>query len=87
MNLGWDQIWGFGVVIVGCVMIFSRNIPIGIEGRHPSFYVKGKLAVFIGVLVIAVGLIVTFDIPRQMRIDSCLDSGGKYDYIGDNCLK
>lgn len=86
MNFGWNQIWGFGVVIVGIVWIFKKDIPIGIEGKTPSFYAKGKIAVALGVLTIILGLTVALEVPKQIKIDRCLDSGGTYDYKKSTCV-
>jgi len=90
MNLGWSQIWGSGVVLFGLVAIKRQNIPVGIEGRPASFYLTGKKAIFVGVIAIFIGLMVFFEIPssliRNLDIDKCLDSGGKWDYFNDKCL-
>lgn len=71
MNFGWNQIWGFGVVIVGIVWILKKDIPVGIEGKGPSFYVKGKFAVGLGILTIMLGLAVAFEVPKQINILNC----------------
>lgn len=85
MNFGWNQIWGFGVVIVGIVWILKKDIPVGIQGKAPSFYVKGKIAVALGILTIILGLTVALEVPKQIEIDRCLDSGGMYDYNKSKC--
>jgi hypothetical protein len=33
----------------GLAMAWGRNIPVGIEGREPSFYIQGKTAIVVGV--------------------------------------
>ena len=86
MTFGFNQIWGSIVIIVGVVWILRKNVPAGIRGRPPSFYVKGKWAVFIGISAIILGLFFALDIPKQIEIDSCLDSGGSYDYEKEECV-
>ncbi len=41
---------------------------------------KRKWAIFIGILIIIFGLALIFDLPKQLKIDRCLDSGGKFNY-------
>jgi hypothetical protein len=86
MHFGWNQIWGFGIVIVGIVWILKKGIPVGIEGKSPSLYVKGKFAVALGILTIMLGLTVALEVPKQIQIDRCLDSGGTYDYDMSTCM-
>ena len=85
MDFGWNQIWGFGVVIVGIVCIFKKNIPVGIEGKAPSFLIKGKIAIALGILTIMLGLTVALEVPKHIEIDRCLDSGGMYNYNKSKC--
>jgi hypothetical protein len=87
MHFGWNQIWGSAVIVVGIVWIFKKNIPIGFELRPPSFYAKGKWAIFLGILAIAFGLFIALEIPKQIKIDRCLDSGGKYNYETNECVR
>ena len=86
VDIPWQQIGGIGVICVGIYWIVRRNVPVGIEGYPSSFYVKGKGAVLLGIVAILVGLIVAMDVPKQWRIDRCLDSGGRYDYERDVCI-
>jgi len=87
MQLGWNQIWGIGVIIVGIIWIIKRNVPIGVELRPPSFYAKGKWAILLGLFAIVLGLFIGLEIPKQIKIDRCLDSGGSYNYKTDKCIK
>jgi hypothetical protein len=85
VEIPWPQIWGIGAIGVGIYWIIRRNVPVGIEGYPSSFYVKGKGAIFMGVVAIIIGLIVAIDLPKQLWIDKCLDSGGRYDYESEVC--
>ena len=87
MHFGWNQIWGSGVIVVGIVWILKKNIPIGFELRPPSFYAKGKWAIILGILAIAFGLFIALEIPKQIKIDHCLDSGGSYNYETNECVR
>ncbi len=46
---------------------------------------KRKWAILIGVFIIAFGLALIFDLPKQLKIDRCLDSGGKFNYELNVC--
>jgi hypothetical protein len=85
MSTGWRLIFGIGLAAVGIYWIFRREVPVGIEGRPPSFHARGIWAVGLGILAIIWGLVVAFDVPRQFEIDSCLDSGGRFDYERGTC--
>jgi hypothetical protein len=87
MQFRWNQIWGMSAIVVGIICIVKRNVPIGFESRPPSFYAKGKWAILLGVLIIILGLFIGLEIPKQMKIDRCLDSGGRYDYKADKCIE
>jgi hypothetical protein len=41
---------GLPMAIGGVVTIRQRSLPVGIEGRPPSFYVRGKAAIVAGLL-------------------------------------
>jgi hypothetical protein len=43
------------------------------------------LAVILGIAAILIGLVVTFDVPRHLQVDSCLDGGGSFDYEKNVC--
>lgn len=87
MRFGWNQIWGTGVIIIGIIWIIRRNVPVGFESRPPSFNAKGKWAILLGVLAIIVGLFIGLEIPKQIKIERCLDSGGSYNFETDKCIK
>jgi hypothetical protein len=86
MNIGWQQFFGFGIAAVGAYWIIKRHVPIGIEGQPPSFHARGWLSVTLGVVGIVIGLVVAFDVPKQIKIDSCLDHGGSVDAQTGQCI-
>lgn len=85
MSTGWRLIFGIGFAAIGICWIIKREIPIGIEGRPPSFHARGIWAVTLGVLAVVFGLVVAFDVPKHLEVDSCLDSGGRFDYEKGIC--
>jgi hypothetical protein len=85
MEIAWPQIWGIIAIGVGIYWIINRDVPVGIEGSPPSFHARGKWAVLLGIVAIIIGLIVALEIPKQIKIDKCLDNGGKYDYENNKC--
>lgn len=85
MSTAWRLIFGIGLAAVGMYWIIKREIPIGIEGRPPSFYARGIWAVGLGILAVVVGLVVALDVPKQLEVDSCLDSGSRFDYVKGVC--
>ena len=85
MNIEWNLIFGIGVILVGVYWIIKRSVPVGIEGRNPSFIAKGKWAVLLGSIAILLGLFVAIDIPKQLKIDKCLDNGGSFNYETNSC--
>lgn len=50
------RVVGVAFMVCGLVQSVERNIPIGIEGREPSFYLRGKLAVVAGLASFALGV-------------------------------
>jgi hypothetical protein len=54
----WPRIGGVGMVVVGVVWIRRRSVGVGIEGREPAFFVKGRGAVLIGAVTIGLGLVI-----------------------------
>ncbi|MEZ0233238.1 MAG: hypothetical protein ACAH12_10395 [Methylophilaceae bacterium] len=85
MLFEWPQIWGFGLAFVGLVFLLRRKIDVGIQGRPTSYVVTGKWAIILSLLTIVLGLFVGFQVPKQLKIDSCLDNGGKYNYQKSLC--
>jgi len=58
----WDQIFGGILILVGIVWIAKKSIPIGIEGRKPSFHLKGNSTIFIGTIVVILGLFLVLNV-------------------------
>lgn len=85
MNFEWPQVAGLILVLVGLHWVVKRNIPVGLEGRPPFFYLVGKWAVLAGLVAIVVGLVMVFELPKQVAVDKCLDAGGRYDYEQGRC--
>ncbi|MEO6118638.1 MAG: hypothetical protein ABIP37_06165 [Methylotenera sp.] len=85
MSFEWPQIWGFSFAFVGLVLLFRRKVDVGIQGRPASFVITGKWAIILSLLIIALGLFVGFQVPKHLKIDSCLDGGGKYNYQTNLC--
>ena len=85
MSFEWSQLWGFSFAFIGLVLLFKRKVDIGIQGRPATFVVTGKWAVILSLLIIILGLFVGFQVPKHLKIDSCLDSGGKYNYQTNLC--
>jgi len=85
MSTGWRLIFGLALIAVGIVWILKCEIPVGIEGRPPSFHARGVWAITLGILAIVLGLVVAFDLPPRLRVDSCLDRGGSFNYKTNAC--
>ncbi|MGB4065079.1 MAG: hypothetical protein WBK19_14740 [Azonexus sp.] len=85
MSFEWPEVAGLILVVVGLHWVVKRNIPVGLEGRPPSFYLIGKWAVLAGLVAILAGLVLVFDLPKQIAVDKCLDAGGSYDYERGRC--
>jgi len=58
MNIEWNLIWGIGAILIGLYWVVKRSVPVGIEGRKPSYIAKGKYAVVLGITAIIIGLYV-----------------------------
>ena len=65
MSTGWRLILGIGLAAVGIHWIIKREVPIGIEGRPPSFHARGIWAVALGILAVILGLAIALDVLRQ----------------------
>lgn len=50
------KVVGAACVVIGIIWIGRRAIPIGIEGRAPSFYLRGRAAILSGIAMIAFGI-------------------------------
>ncbi len=85
MNIEWNVVWGVGAILVGVYWIIKRSVPVGIEGKEPSFFAKGKWAVLLGIFAISLGLFIATDAPKQLKVDECLDKGGSFNYETITC--
>jgi hypothetical protein len=52
----WFRVWGFGLACVGAYWCRTAVIGVGIEGRAPSFYIRGSTARVTGAVIIVLGL-------------------------------
>jgi hypothetical protein len=50
------KVLGVTCVMTGALWMFRRSVPVGIEGRAPSFYVGGWSAVLAGLAIAAIGI-------------------------------
>ncbi len=52
----WPYIWGSGVILIGCVFIWKKEVEVGIRGRRPLFTISGTFAVIVGLFTILIGI-------------------------------
>ena len=57
------RVVGIACVLTGLYWAFTRRIPVGWEGRPPSFHLTGPAAVISGILMVAFGLLLLFFAP------------------------
>lgn len=50
------RVAGVACVVTGILWMFRRSVPVGIEDRQPSFYLKGWTAFFAGLFMAIVGV-------------------------------
>ena len=50
------RVLGVACVATGIVWSLGRSIPVGIEGRAPSFFLQGLGALIVGVAMVALGV-------------------------------
>jgi hypothetical protein len=50
------KVLGLGCAISGIVWAFGRSIPVGIEDRKPSFFIRGVGAVVAGLAMVGLGI-------------------------------
>jgi len=51
------KVAGVACVGSGLLWMIRRSVPVGIEGRRPSFYLSGLLAFIVGAAIVAVGVV------------------------------
>jgi hypothetical protein len=72
--VGFWRAVGLSVIIDGLVIaVWTRDIPVGIQMRPPSFHIRGTAAIAVGVLMIGVGAAVAWLAPDAV----CYFSEGK----------
>ncbi len=55
-NSIWPIIWGGLLIVTGVYWLKKRSIGIGIEGRPALFYIKGNVAIILGIIMIVAGI-------------------------------
>ena len=50
------KVLGAACVATGALWVFGRSVPVGIEGRPPSFSLRGWVAVFAGLAMASLGI-------------------------------
>ena len=51
------KVLGIGCVICGVIWVVEKSVPVGIEGRKPSFFIRGVGGVVAGLSVVAIGVL------------------------------
>ena len=51
------KVLGVACVATGLLWVLRRSVPVGIEGRAPSFYLGGWRAILAGLAMLAVGVL------------------------------
>lgn len=51
------KVMGVACIVTGVVWFVRRSVPVGIESRPPSFYLRGRVARFIGIGMMAFGVV------------------------------
>ena len=54
------RVLGLECIVTGAVWVFGRSIPVGVEDRSPSFFLRGAGAVIVGVAMGALGVAFLF---------------------------
>lgn len=55
---GWRYLFGAWFIVFGALVVWKREVPVGIEGRPASHVARGWTAVLLGALVVLLGLAV-----------------------------
>jgi uncharacterized membrane protein YczE len=50
------RVVALGLVLFGLHALYTRAIPVGWEGRPPSFHLRGLVAVLVGIVVLGIGI-------------------------------
>lgn len=54
------KVIGMACIVTGGIWIGRCSIPVGVEGRAPSFYLHGWAAIIIGIVMTAFGIALLF---------------------------
>jgi len=81
----WNDLIAIGVIVTGIYWCVKKEVSVGWQGCEPSFYFKGRWAVFFGIVLIVVGTFLLFMNSDFMQVDHCLDSGGSYNHKQKIC--
>jgi len=58
------KVAGVACAVCGINWMWTRSVGVGIEGREPSFYVRGVAAQLLGLLMLALGMWMLFQSAR-----------------------
>ena len=58
------RVLGVACAVEGAICIIGRSIPVGFEGRPPSFFLVGAGAVIAGVVLVGLGVVLLL-FPEQ----------------------
>jgi hypothetical protein len=50
------KVVGVACLVAGAVWIIGRSVPVGIEGRRPSFFIRGPGALLAGLAMASAGI-------------------------------
>ena len=50
------RVAGLGCIVSGVIWAVRRSIPVGWEGRPPSYFVTGFLALIVGMAIVLLGI-------------------------------
>ena len=67
------RIIGISCILCGIYWCIGREIPVGIEGRPPSFHIRGWSAILIGLLMLVLGIFNLFFASQVARLLSRLE--------------
>lgn len=74
-----------GVIVTGVVWCVRKEVGVGWQGSAPSFYIRGKWAVLLGVAVIAGASYFLIMNGALINGDPCLVSSGSHSPQEKNC--
>lgn len=58
MNIDWELLWEIGLCVYGVYLVLFRpKTGVGIEGFQPSFYLKGRNVMYLGIACIVLSYV------------------------------